>query len=550
MARGGRGGADDGQTAMARLVLREGSTRTREARIEVVLGSISDSEREIVLVSSALGQGTEFPAEVLAECERVAFPPDRERYQDRLDLRRNPLFTIDGPTAQDFDDAVGIVTTRDGRTRLIVAIADVSHYVREDSYLDLEARARGTSVYLPGTCLPMIPPLLSNDVCCLQPDQDRFAVAVLMELDGSEVTDVRVTRAVIRSAARLTYGQVQDYFDGKRGALGPHTRRLGPRLKAMQQLASRLIEARRARMAIDLELAEPVVEVDAEGIVTRVRPSSRKFAHRLIEEFMLLANEQVARFLDRADWPGVFRAHAPPDPAKLEMLVEQLEACGADRPKGGSVPEQPGEIAAWLDRILAGALGHQKERFINFAVLRSLMQAEYSAVDSGHFALALDSYLHFTSPIRRYPDLVTHRMVKRVLDGERPGAKGLLELHGECEAIADHCSHRERLAVDQERMSISRHVARYMLPMVGEAFPGTVTAVTGFGLFVLLDEPFVEGLIHVRSMHDDYELDEERMRLVGWRDRRGFTVGDRLLVRVTDASPALGRLTFGLEGRL
>ncbi|MCC6849839.1 MAG: ribonuclease R [Deltaproteobacteria bacterium] len=547
------GGARDGDMVSALVTQYPGPHHDLEARVETVLGPASDPRVETEAVVRRLELPTEFPADVRADAARipatidpavldalagelpppVAAPrPWRESVtvRERLDLRGLPLVTIDGETARDFDDAVAVLPGPHGGARLLVAIADVAAYVRRGSPLDREARARGTSVYFPDRVLPMLPEALSNGICSLNPGVDRLVQAVLLDCDArGEVLGAAFFPGVMRSRARLTYTTVRRIVVDRH----PPTRRehadLVEDLERMAALAETLAGKRRRRGSIDLDLPEAEVIIDATGRPENIVRAERNAAHRLIESFMLAANEAIAHYLAARRIPLPYRIHEPPAEDALRDLARFLEGFGLRLAlHEGSVHPRA------VQRVLDGAAGRPEERLVHTIVLRSMTQARYAPDNAGHFGLAASHYTHFTSPIRRYPDLVLHRILAAHL---RDDGRALAAIAGELGAVCEESSKRERVAMEAEREVIQLKKVQFMEDKVGETYDGYVSGVAPFGLFVELAEYFVDGLVHIATLTDDhYDLVERRHCLVGRRRGRTLRVGDAVTVRVAAVS--------------
>jgi len=481
---------------------------------------------EVVLAES--GIPVEMPPEALAEAAALPAEVLPHELEGRRDFRDQPAVTIDPETARDHDDAVAAFEHRNGAIEVFVHIADVSHYVRPGSAVDAAARERGTSVYLPGRCVPMLPEALSSHLCSLREGVDRLTFSVrFLVTPGGGVEGYRAERGVIRSRRRCTYSEVRAWLeDGSwPGELAAEARRS---LVLAGEAAARLGQRRAARGSIDFDLPEPEILLDPEGFMTGTRTAERNVAHRLIEELMIAANECVARLLKLGRQPALFRIHEPPSPGKLAELAAILAEFGIELK--GDLEDLPPRS---LQRVLAQVEGRPEERLVHALTLRALARAVYHPECRGHYALATEYYLHFTSPIRRYPDLVAHRMPTELLAGRvlQGGARRLVE--SELEELAPHCSFTERRAADAEREVVRWKQAEYMQRRIGEEFGGHVTGVVAFGLFVMLDELFVEGLVHVSTLGDDlYRYDEKGHRLVGTRFGRVLRLGDALRVRV------------------
>jgi ribonuclease R len=532
-----RKGARNGQ--LVKLEITEYPDKRREAQGKVVrvLGESTDPAMitEVAIEQHALPD--EFPSKVIAAAaewgERVR-PADKA---DREDLRELPLVTIDGADARDFDDAVYAEAAGDG-WRLIVAIADVSHYVAIDSIIDTEARRRGTSVYFPDRVIPMLPESLSNGLCSLNPKVDRLCMVCDMHIgaDGKPGR-ARFYRGLMRSAARLTYEQVDHYQRERKGSAA--VRRVGEQIDTLYDLFRALAKARRRRGALDLDLPEVRVDLDDEGLVSRIAPRFRNDAHRLIEECMIAANVQAAKFLRRHRLATLYRVHAGPTEEKFEELRTLLQELGI------KVPDQAVSEPRHLNKALAQIDRRPDADQLKISVLRSLSQAVYQPANIGHYGLALNAYAHFTSPIRRYPDLLVHRGIGHVIDKKKPGAfvydAGAMEQEGK------RCSEQERRADDATRDVEAKLKATWLLDRLGQVLPGTVTGVTHFGLFVTLDDLFVDGLVHVTALGRDYfHLTDGGLRLAGERSGVSYALGDAVSVEVLRVDVDEAKIDFAL----
>ena len=497
------------------------------ARLLRVLGPAGElaAEVERLLVTHELRE--EFPAGALGEAE--ALPPgvgDGQR-RAREDLTGLPLVTIDGADARDFDDAVAALPLEDGGWSLVVAIADVAHHVPEGGALDTEARLRGTSVYLPGRCLPMLPPRLSDDLCSLRPDEERLAMAVLLDLDPEgRRRGVRFSEAVIRSRARLTYDEVEATLDGRQAKAGPAWA-FREHLARLAEVAGRLRSGREARGALDLEVHEPEVILDGDSVAD-VRRRPRLLSHRLVEEAMVAANEAVGQHLAELGLACLDRVHPPPDPGKLLGLAKTAAAYGFELRVGRRGAVSSRALARLLEETAGAAIGPA----LHHLALRTLSKAEYALDDVGHFGLAAKGYLHFTSPIRRYPDLLVHRVLKAWLAGGRPpDAEALAPL-------AESCTETERRAMLAEFAVLDLYRCLALRDRLGEEFWGTITSVVHFGVFVTLDAPFVEGLVHVSDLGWEwFDHVPTRLELVARETGRTFRLGQRLRLTVASVDP-------------
>jgi ribonuclease R len=457
------------------------------------------------------------------------------KLKDRLDLRETIHVTIDGELAKDFDDAVCIEKTDKGFI-LYVSIADVSHYVSPGSGLDKEAYERGTSVYFPGTVVPMMPKVLSNGICSLNPNEDRLAMTVKLTFNmNGDLTGSSFHKSIIRSVLRLTYNEVEDALIRKDRKTRKEVQRLLPSLEFMGELATLLSTKREKRGSLDFDLPEPDVILDIEGGIQDILRAERLFSHRIIEEFMIAANEAVANFLTENKVNTMYRIHESPDSEKLKDLERLLQALSIGYKRG--VKDIKG-----LQEVLRNVEGTSYEFLVNRVLLRSMKQARYSSQNKGHFGLASDCYLHFTSPIRRYPDLVCHRALKSLISdgGKSYGDK-------ELQAMANYLSERERLAMEAERDIEDRIRVLFMKDRIGDEYDGIISHITSFGFFVELLDVFVEGLVLLNSLYDDYyHFDEERFRLVGRKTRKIYRVGDKVKVRVILADVEKNQLHFTL----
>jgi len=529
----------EGEFVVVKLDRPSGGERRPRGTVVELLGVLGEPGVENRVALRAAGIPVDFSPEAEAEADRLPGGIADEGIAGRWDLRDRPAITIDGKTARDFDDAVSAAPGKKGEILVEVHIADVSHYVRPGSALDGDARTRGTSVYLPGLCVPMLPGRLSNDLCSLREGVDRLTMTVRFRVDrDGGVTGWKVHDSVIRSRRRCTYAEVHEWLQRPRSSWPAETRGFAESLALLAEAARRLERRRRARGSLDFDLLEPDVLLDPEGHVVGIKPLERTEAHRLIEELMVAANECVARTLMEAGEPTLYRVHDGPDPDKLSELGGILGELGLELEigEGGRVPPSV------LQKVLAEVAGTRLERFISYLVLRTLARAIYSPEPRGHYALATRSYLHFTSPIRRYPDLVVHRSLRR-LWARRPGAEAA-EVPG-LEALAAACTEAEQRAEAAERTALQWKQVLFMRDKVGEEMEAHITGVTNFGVFVQLDDLLVEGLVHISELTDDfYRFDEGRHVLVGERTGRTWRLGDPLTVRVSRVDLDAMRIDF------
>jgi len=512
-----------------------------QGRIVEVLGNADAPDMQMRLILRKYSLQTAFPPAVEAIAEAIAPQVSPQDHAGRRDLRGVITFTIDGETARDFDDAVSLELLTNGHTLLGVHIADVSFYVHEGSPLDREAAQRGTSVYLPDRVIPMLPARLSHDICCLQPAVDRLTLSVFIELaaDGRTVR-YEVVDTVIRSQARLTYTRVAEYLDGNPRALDSWNPAIGAVLARMDHLASLLRQQRLTAGSLDFDLPEADIVLDSEGKIDTILRAERTRAHMLIEEFMLLANRTVAAHLARLGVPALYRVHEPPSAEKLMPFHAFVRTFGYTLPDTGRL--QPRAVQVLLDAVQ----GTPAAPLINHLLLRSLPRAHYAMENSGHFGLACTHYTHFTSPIRRYPDLIVHRLLR---DSAAPGGMSAArrEFWRFClPEIATSTSTSERLADDAEREGENVKKVEFMLDKLGEEYDGVITGVTQFGLFVELDNLFVEGLVHISWLPDYFHYDPERFCLVGQHTAQTYRLGDRVRVRVDNVNVVRQQIDFAL----
>ena len=535
-------GARPEEIVEVRLTSFPDARRVAHGVVEERLGFLGDPGVDVEIVLRSHNLPPRFPRPVIEEAER--FPSDvrTEDLLGRRDFRGRRIVTIDGETAKDFDDAVEVERTPTG-FRLGVHIADVSHYVAEGTALDDEARSRGTSVYFPGRVLPMLPEHLSNGLCSLNPRVDRLVLSALLETDRKgRVVSAEFVKGVIRSSARMTYTEVARILES--GPTHGDKERYGPLLedfREMAELAARLRERREARGSIDFDLPDADVVLDDTGLVVGIVPESRNVAHRLIEEFMLAANEAVAKKLLFAKQPALYRVHDRPDPDRLVDLRDVLETFGYELK--GDLEDVP---PAAFQKILKAIEGKPEERLLSDLLLRAQRKAVYSEDCRGHYALAAPYYCHFTSPIRRYPDLVVHRQLTALLEKGRPvPARDFDAVNDHLREVAAFSSERERRAEAAERESLLWKKIVFMKDKVGREFDAYVTGVAAFGLFVTLQDFFVEGLVPVSSLGDDFYVYEEKQhRLRGRSSGKIFRLGDGIRVQLKAIDEIRRRLDF------
>jgi len=542
IAEGKTRGARQGEIVEARLTAFPDARRVAHGVVEERLGFLGEPGVDIEIVLRSHNLPHRFPEPVVAESEAFAEEVPEDDLLGRRDFRDHRVVTIDGETAKDFDDAVEVVKTEHGY-RLGVHIADVSNYVEEGTALDDEARSRGTSVYFPGRVVPMLPERLSNGLCSLNPRVDRLVLSALLEIDrNGRVVKTDFARGVIRSAHRMTYTEVARLLESPPSAADEL--RYGPFLedfRTMGELAALLRRRREGRGSIDFDLPDADIVLDDEGLVVGIVPETRNVAHKLIEEFMLAANEAVAKHLLFAKQPAVYRVHDRPDPDRLVDLREVLESFGYELK--GDLEEVP---PAAFQKILRAIEGKPEERLLRDLLLRAQRKAIYSPECRGHYALAAPYYCHFTSPIRRYPDLVVHRQLTRLLREGRPAAaKDFDDINQRFTEVANVCSQRERRAEQAERESLLWKKIVFMKDKVGRSFDAYVTGVASFGVFVTLKDFFVEGLVPVSALGEDFFVYEEKQhRLRGRSGGKMYRLGDSMRVKLKAIDEVRRRLDF------
>lgn len=530
-------GAKDGDLAKAEVLPERGLKRKR-VRIVDVLGKQDDPKAISLISLHEAGLSDTFPEAVIKETNGLKVPD----IKGREDLRDTPLVTIDGADARDFDDAVFAEKLEDGTYHLIVAIADVAHYVRQGTNLDDEAQKRGNSTYFPDRVVPMLPEALSNDLCSLRPHETRASLAAHMWIDArGKLIRYKVVRALIKSHARLTYEQVQAAQDGQTDEItAPLMKDVITPLYTVYEV---LDKARRDRGALDLDLPERQILINDKGVMTGVTTRMRLDAHKLIEEFMILANVTAASAIEakmrgaKGDYPCVYRVHDKPSYEKLEGARDFIESFGLSLPKGSSIkPKQ-------INHLLQAAAEHSYSHLISQMVLRTQSQAIYSTQNLGHFGLALEKYAHFTSPIRRYADLLVHRAL---IGAYGLGDGGLTELESSrIDEIAQHISETERTSMGAERSAVDRFTASYLSEHIGAEFEGKINGVTRFGLFVTLSESGADGLIPMRSLGDDYYIhDEKAHALVGRKHKQVYRLGAPMRIIIKEANGITGSCIF------
>ena len=537
---GDEGGAQAGEMVLAEITRPPTATRNPIGRVLQVLGVITDPGVDLKVIMAKYGLPDAFPPEVEAEAERV---PNAVRPEDvgaRTDFRPWATVTVDPETARDHDDAISLDRLPNGHWRLAVHIADVAHYVHEGTALDQEAYLRGTSVYFPDRVVPMLPHALSSHICSLVEGQDRLTQSVVLEVDArGQVRKADFHDGVIKVAARMTYQQVQKIVDGE-GELRARYATLVPLFERMDELARIMRKRRYERGSLDFDLPEPKLVLGPRGEMTGIVAHERLDSMRVIEEFMLAANEAVAERLHKAGVGALYRIHERPDPERV------LEFCELVASFGYRVPGNLQEIRPEdFQLILRQIEGKPEEKLVSYLLLRTMRLARYHEENLGHFGLATDMYAHFTSPIRRYPDLVVHRALRALRTGEDAEREAWLK-----EALPEmgrHLSEMERRASEAERELVEWKKVRFMADKLGDVFAGYVTGVQAFGLFVELEEIYVQGLVHVSSMTDDYYLFNEKAHVLkGENTKKTYRLGDKVEVQVVRVDLERRQIDFAL----
>ena len=516
--------------------------RNPEGKVIEILGHINDPGVDILSVIRRYELAVEFPEEVYAEIEHLGTEVAEADKKGREDLRDLLTITIDGADAKDLDDAVSLKRLGNGNFELGVHIADVSHYVRENTALDKEAYARGTSVYLVDRVIPMLPHKLSNGICSLNPHVDRLALSCLMEVNGrGEVVSHRILESVINSDYRMTYTAVREILEDGTPALLEQYAEILPMLEDMEEMRQILGEKRRKRGSVNFDLPESKIILDENGKPIDIKPYEKSIATNMIEEFMLVCNETIAENSFWQEMPFMYRSHQEPDEDKLEKMEQFLRGFGYYlRKKDGEI--HPRE----LQKVLQKAEETDEERIITRMVLRSMMQARYTAENGGHFGLAAKYYCHFTSPIRRYPDLEIHRMIKKMLHGELD-EKASVYYRRKMPDWAKHCSKQERVAEDAERDTDALKKVEFMEDKVGQIYEGIISGVTNWGIYVELPNT-IEGMVALSQMDDDYyEFDEKKMLVFGKRTKKSYRLGDKVVVSVAKVDRMMGTIDFVFE---
>jgi ribonuclease R len=534
-------GAKDGYKVIARITKWPQPRRNPEGKVIEVLGHKDDVGTDIISIIKKYKLPETFPKKVEGEAATIPEEVLSEEISRRRDLRDKKIVTIDGIDAKDLDDAVCVEILENGNYLLSVHIADVTHYVKEHSKLDKEALKRATSVYLVDRVIPMLPKKLSNGVCSLNPKVNRLTLSVNMEINKKgKVVNHEIYESVIKTCERMTYSDVSDILEKDDEKLKSRYEYLLDDFKRMEELAKILRKRRDDRGSIDFDFDESKIILDERGVPVEIRKAERRIANRIIEEFMLICNETVAEHFHWADLPFVYRIHEDPDIEKIESFNKFIHNFGYHL-KGVNNDIHPRALQDLLKKVE----GRKEERIINTIMLRSLKKARYAPENAGHFGLAADNYCHFTSPIRRYPDLQIHRIIKESLSGKLTG-KRIKKLKTIVANAADQSSDRERIAVEAERETDDLKKTEYMSHHIGEEFEGIISSVISFGMFIELENT-IEGLVRISSLVDDYYIyDGDNYSFTGERTKKTYRIGDEVRVKVIKADTAQKEIDFML----
>jgi ribonuclease R len=526
-------------TVVKAEILRYSSSKILDVKPVEIVGHPTDPGIEILTIVAEHGLRVDFPEDVKREVAKIPASVLSVELGNRRDFRNDLVFTIDGDDTKDIDDAVSLSILPDGRYRLGVHIADVSHYVKEGSALDAEAYARGTSVYLADRVIPMLPRELSNGICSLNPGVDRLAMSCLMTIDGNgDVDDYEIVEAVIRSRAQMTYNKMNAILASD-PALKTTYPDIAAIVPAMRDLKDILYRKRAAAGSIDFETIEPKLVFDEKGVVTDIVVKPRGISEAIIEEFMLVANETVAGHFMKMELPAIYRIHEDPDPEKLQQLFTLARELGYQK----KIPKKIGPLD--LQNLLATVDGTKFDKVVNTLMLRSMAKARYSAENVGHYGLAFENYTHFTSPIRRYPDTTVHRLLRNYLFSGPLRRETVRRFADALPDIAEATSKAERVAMTCEREVMDMKKAEFIAPHVGETFEGVVSTLTRFGMFVELPNT-VEGLVHISNFKEAIDFREDKMTYLGISSRKEYTIGTVVKVRLLGVDPLKGQVDFEL----
>ena len=525
--------AQTGDKVVVKNITWEKTKANPEGKISEVLGKAGTYEAEILSIARECNLRYEFPKKVITQVNKISQEITEEEIAKRLDLRDKDIFTIDPDDAKDFDDAVSISRLENGNYEIGIHIADVSHYVEDGSPVYGEAYKRGTSVYLVGNVVPMLPEKLSNNICSLVPGKDRLTFSVIVEMTPrTKIVNYKISKSVINSKRRFTYNEVQDILDNNKGDYADD-------LKELNSIAHKLRKKRQKKGSINFHTPEVQFQLNAEGIPTSINVKEVKESHQLIEDFMLLANQLVAKHVagkNKKQYPFVYRIHDLPDEEKLHEFASFVKSLGYEFDVRAA--DDPMEFQHLLEKVE----GTNEEALINDVAIRSMAKAIYSTDNIGHYGLGFDHYTHFTSPIRRFPDLMVHKLIYKYLHNQEAGiTKEALE------EICDHCSLQERNAVNAERLSVKLKQIEYLHDKIGEEFEAFISGITHFGIFVEISDNLAEGLIRLRDIHDDYYLfDEKQYSITGEQTGKKYRLGDKIKVKLTRVNEEKREIDFSL----
>ncbi len=514
-----------------------------EGKVIEVLGNVNEAGVDMLSLIKEYNLPSTFPEPVVEEAKRYENKVDKKDIPNRIDFRDEDIFTIDGEDAKDLDDAVRVEKLQNGHYKLEVHIADVSYYVKENSLLDQEALVRGTSIYMLGRVIPMLPRELSNGICSLNAGEDRFTLSCIMEInEKGDVISSEIVKGIIKVTERMSYTDVQAIIDNSNQQTVNKYKPYISQFKLMEELAHILKDKRMNQGYLNLDIPESKIDLDIDGKVTNISKYETTFAHEIIEQFMLTANETVAEKFFWLEAPFIYRVHEDPDLEKIQELNKFLFNFGL-KIKANKDNIYPKEFA----KILEDVKGKEEEKVVSNLVLRTLKVARYESENKGHFGIASKYYCHFTSPIRRYPDLFIHRMISKYLEENYDVSEKWIEEHREqAEDRAKQSSEREKIATKVEREAEDLKKAEYMESRIGNEYDGIVSSVTSFGIFVELENT-VEGLIRFEDLGDEYFIyDEDRKRLIGEKTNKTYKIGDKLKIRVKSASKLLRQIDFEL----
>ena len=539
------GKARNDHKVLVKIIKYPQNGKNAEGKVIEVLGNVNEAGVDMLSIIKENNLPSTFPEQIVQEAKRIDNKIDKKDIPNRVDFRDREIFTIDGEDAKDLDDAVRVEKLENGNYKLEVHIADVSYYVRENSLLDQEALLRGTSIYMLGRVIPMLPRELSNGICSLNAGEDRFTLSCIMEINqNGEVVSSEIEKGIINVTKRMNYHDVQAIIDNSSEEITKKYSKYIEQFKLMKELALILKNKRMEQGYLNLDIPESKIDLDIDGKVTNISKYETTFAHEIIEQFMLITNETIAERFFWLEAPFIYRVHEEPDIEKIQELNKFLFNFGL-KIKANKDNIYPKEFS----KILEEVKGKEEEKVVSNLVLRTLKVARYEAENKGHFGIASKYYCHFTSPIRRYPDLFIHRIISKYLENNYDVPEKWLEEHKtQADERAKQSSEREKIATKVEREAEDLKKAEYMESRIGEEYEGIVSSVTSFGIFVELPNT-VEGLIRFEDLGDEYFIyDENRKRLIGERTNTTYKIGDKLKIKVKNSSKLLKQIDFELAG--